>query len=48
MILWGFITKYLNSVSAASFNFVPVFLGAALLWDYFGQAAQGVDADDVL
>jgi ABC-2 type transport system permease protein len=42
MILWGFITKYLNSVSAAGFNFIPVLLGAALLWDFFGRVMQGV------
>jgi ABC-2 type transport system permease protein len=42
MILWGFITRYLNSVSAASFNFVPVLLGAVLLWDFFVRVMQGV------
>ena len=42
MVLWGFITKYLNSVSSSGFNFVPVLLGAALLWDFFGRVMQGV------
>jgi ABC-2 type transport system permease protein len=42
MILWGFLTKYLNSVSAAGFNFVPVFLGAVLLWDFFTRVMHGV------
>jgi ABC-2 type transport system permease protein len=42
MILWGFITKYLNSVSSAGFDFVPVFLGAVLLWDFFTRVMHGV------
>ena len=42
MILWGFITKYLNSVSGAGFDFVPVFLGAVLLWDFFTRVMHGV------
>ncbi|MDD5449388.1 MAG: ABC transporter permease [Candidatus Omnitrophica bacterium] len=42
MILWGFLTKYLNSVSASGFNFVPVLLGAVLLWDFFIRIMQGV------
>src|SRR5678809_1217839 len=43
MVLWGFITKYLNSVSSAGFDFVPVFLGAVLLWDFFTRVMHGVD-----
>jgi len=42
MVLWGFITKYLNSVSASGFNFVPTLLGAVLLWDFFIRVMQGV------
>ncbi|PYS35091.1 MAG: ABC transporter permease [Acidobacteria bacterium] len=42
MVLWGFITKYLNAVSAAGFDFVPVFLGAVLLWDFFTRVMHGV------
>lgn len=42
MILWGFITRYLNSVSSPGFNFVPTLLGAVLLWDFFIRAMQGV------
>jgi ABC-2 type transport system permease protein len=42
MVLWGFISKYLNSVTASGFNFVPVFLGAVLLWDFFTRVMQGV------
>jgi ABC-2 type transport system permease protein len=42
MVLWGFITKYLNTVSAAGFDWVPVFLGAVLLWDFFTRVMHGV------
>ena len=42
MVLWGFITRYLNTVASASFNFVPVLLGAVLLWDFFIRVMQGV------
>jgi ABC-2 type transport system permease protein len=42
MVLWGFITKYLNSVAASGFNFVPTLLGAVLLWDFFIRVMQGV------
>jgi ABC-2 type transport system permease protein len=42
IILWGFITRYLNSVSAARFNFVPAMLGAVLLWDFMSRVMQGI------
>jgi ABC-2 type transport system permease protein len=42
MVLWGFITRYLNAVSSARFDFVPVFLGAVLLWDFFTRVMHGV------
>ncbi len=42
MILWGFITRYLNSVSRAGMDFVPTLLGAVLLWDFFSRVMQGV------
>lgn len=42
IVLWGFITRYLNDVAAAGFNFVPVLLGAVLLWDFFARVMQGV------
>lgn len=42
IVLWGFITKYLNSVSAPGLNFVPVLLGAVLLWDFFNRVMHGV------
>jgi ABC-2 type transport system permease protein len=42
MVLWGFITRYLNSVAASGFNFVPALLGAVLLWDFLVRVMQGV------
>src|SRR5215218_7532001 len=42
IILWGFMTRYLNSVTAAGFDFVPVLLGAVLMWDFFTRVMQGV------
>jgi ABC-2 type transport system permease protein len=42
IVLWGFITRYLNAVASAGFNFVPALLGAVLLWDFFIRVMQGV------
>lgn len=42
IVLWGFITRYLNSVSHAGIDFVPQLLGAVLLWDFFSRVMQGV------
>ena len=42
IVVWGFITRYLNSMSAGGFNYVPSLLGAGLLWDFFTRIMQGV------
>ena len=42
IVLWGFITRYLNSVSASGINFVSTLLGAVLLWDLFTRVMQGI------
>ena len=42
IVLWGFITRWLNSVSASRIDFVPALLGAVLLWDFFIRVMQGV------
>jgi len=42
IVLWGFITRYLNAVASPGFDFVPVLLGAVLLWDFFARVMQGV------
>lgn len=42
MILWGFMTRYLNSIASPGFDFVPALLGAVLFWDFFIRVMQGV------
>jgi ABC-2 type transport system permease protein len=42
IVLWGFITRYLNTVSGSGVNFVPTLLGAVLLWDFCERIMQGV------
>ena len=42
IILWGFITRYLNTVAAPGYDFVPALLGAVLLWDFFSRVMHGV------
>ena len=42
IVLWGFITRYLNTVAPPGFNFIPALLGAVLLWDFFTRVMQGV------
>ena len=42
IILWGFITRYLNSITSSKFNFVPALLGAVLFWDFFTRVMHGV------
>lgn len=42
MVLWGFLSRYLNTVASNGVSFVPVLLGAVLLWDFFIRVMQGV------
>ena len=42
IVLWGFITRYLNSIASPGFDFVPMLLGAILLWDFFTRVMHGV------
>jgi ABC-2 type transport system permease protein len=42
IVLWGFITRYLNTVSGSRIDFVPMLLGAVLLWDFFSRVMTGV------
>jgi ABC-2 type transport system permease protein len=42
ILVWGFLTRYLNSVSHADFNFVPALLGAVLLWDFLTRVMQQI------
>jgi ABC-2 type transport system permease protein len=42
IVLWGFITRYLNSVASSRLDFVPTLLGAVLLFDFFTRVMHGV------
>ncbi|MCE5229817.1 ABC transporter permease [bacterium] len=42
MVLWGFLTRFLNSIANAGVNFIYMFLGAVLMWDFFIRVMQGV------
>jgi len=42
VVLWGFLTRYLDAVSRSGIDFVTVLLGAVLLWDFFARSMQGV------
>src|SRR3989338_7914394 len=42
LFLWGVLTVYLNHAGNAAFNFVTVFLGALIFWDFFLRAQHGI------
>ena len=42
IVLWGFISRYLDAVSRSGLDFVPTLLGAVLLWDFFARVMFGV------
>ena len=42
IVLWGFLTRYLNTVSAPGLDFVPTLLGAVLLWNFLSRVMHGV------
>jgi ABC-2 type transport system permease protein len=42
IVLWGFITRYLNAITPSGLNFVPSLLGAVLFWDFFTRVMYGV------
>lgn len=42
IILWGFISKYLNHIAAPGFNFTTAFLSAMLLWAFFIRVMHGI------
>jgi ABC-2 type transport system permease protein len=42
VLLWGLLTRYLNTVANAPINFVPALLGAVLFWDFLTRVMQGV------
>jgi ABC-2 type transport system permease protein len=42
VVLWGFITRYLDTIAHSGFSFVPILLGAIVLWDFLVRVQQGV------
>lgn len=42
LLLWGFLSVYLEKFELASFNAVTVLLGALILWDLLSQAQRTV------
>lgn len=42
IVLWGFISQYLNSFTHAGVDFVPQLLGAVLFWDFFSRVMLGI------
>ncbi|MFQ3573823.1 MAG: ABC transporter permease [Thermodesulfovibrionales bacterium] len=42
MILWGFISTYLDKITSYGYNFLPTLLGAVLLWDFFTRVMYGM------
>lgn len=42
ILLWGFITRYLSTITSSGVSFVPTLLGAVLLWDFFTRVMHGV------
>jgi ABC-2 type transport system permease protein len=42
IVLWGFLSHYLTSITSPAFHFVPMLLGAVLLWDFCIRVMQGV------
>jgi ABC-2 type transport system permease protein len=42
IVIWGFVTRYLNNVSGSHVNFVGNLLGTVLFWDFFTRIMQGV------
>ena len=42
IVLWGFIARYLNGVTAGGPNFTFTLLGAVLLWDFFTRVMHGI------
>jgi ABC-2 type transport system permease protein len=41
IVLWGFITRYLDHITGPRANFTATLLGAVLLWDFLSRVMQG-------
>ena len=42
MVMWGFTSRYLDTLTSNGHGFLPVLLGATLLWNYFDRVLHGV------
>jgi ABC-2 type transport system permease protein len=42
IVVWGFMSRYLTSVTGSGINFISTLLGAVLFWDLFTRIMQGV------
>lgn len=42
IVLWGFVTRYLSTVTVSGFDAVHTLLGAVLMWDFCTRVMQGV------
>lgn len=42
IVLWGFISRYLDQLTGPRVSFTATLLGAVLLWDFLGRVMQGV------
>jgi ABC-2 type transport system permease protein len=42
VVLWGFISRFLSTITTAGFRLIPALLGAVLLWDFLTRVMQGV------
>ena len=43
ILLWGFITKYLNSITTSGLNFIPRLLGAVIFFDFLDPLGGMLD-----
>src|SRR5262249_40278153 len=41
MVVWGFLSRYLNTFSHG-YNFAPALLGCVLLWDFYVRVMMGI------
>jgi ABC-2 type transport system permease protein len=42
IVLWGYLSRYLNTVTGSGLNFIPSLLGAVLLFDFFTRVMHGL------
>jgi ABC-2 type transport system permease protein len=42
LVLWGFLSYYIEKLNLGNVNFVTIFLGSIILWSIFHQAQQSI------